>query len=131
MTDERFNELLEGPLYHPLPMFIMTRRSLALMAVTHFCEREGADALEAFCESSDPEARDKEGRLTGDRFNRLLNGPLHGDGLFESIQKTTSALRYVVDTCGKKGDLALEANCEDRERQDRSADGDPEENDAS
>jgi hypothetical protein len=123
MTDERFSELLEGPLYHPLPMFIVTRLSLALMSVTFFCGKEGADALEAWCDAPDLAARDAKGRLTTERFNFLLNGPLHGDGLRETIAKNAEALRYVVNTCGKKGDLALESCCEDREAQDRAADG--------
>jgi hypothetical protein len=33
MTTERFNELLAGPLHHPLPMFTITRLAIALRAV--------------------------------------------------------------------------------------------------
>jgi hypothetical protein len=34
MTDERFNDLLNGPLRHPLPMFTMSRLEIALRAAT-------------------------------------------------------------------------------------------------
>lgn len=123
MTTERFARLLKGALHHPLPMFIITRVSLALMAVVTICGKEGADALEAFCESPKPEAREADGRLSDERFNELLNGPLSAEDVPSTISQKVAALKYVVDTCGKKGDLALESWCEQREAQDRMHDG--------
>lgn len=49
MTDERFNELLNGPLNHPMPMFSLTRLALALRAVVDATGKPGEDALEAHC----------------------------------------------------------------------------------
>ena len=120
MTDERFLELLEGPLNHPLLPFCLTRISLALVMVANSCGREGADALEAYCETSRPECRDADGRMSNDRINELLNGPLRGSDLLATLEKTSKALRYVVDTCGKRGDLALESYCEERDARDRA-----------
>ena len=39
MTNERFNELLNGTLSHPLPAFAITRLVLALKNVEHFEHR--------------------------------------------------------------------------------------------
>jgi hypothetical protein len=49
MTDERFNELLSGPLSHPLPMFSITRLVIALRAVIDATGEAGDKALEAHC----------------------------------------------------------------------------------
>lgn len=49
MTMERFNQLLNGPLHHPLPMFTITRLALALAAVVKATGSLGEDALEAHC----------------------------------------------------------------------------------
>jgi hypothetical protein len=49
MTTMRFNQLLAGPLRHPLPMFTMTRLSLALKAVVDECGEAGEKALERHC----------------------------------------------------------------------------------
>lgn len=49
MTDERFNELLNGPLNHPMMPFTTTRLLLALHAVVDACGQAGEDALEKFC----------------------------------------------------------------------------------
>jgi len=59
MTSERFNELLNGPLSHPLPMFTITRLALALSAVVEATGEAGEKALEAHC--ADREARDRIG----------------------------------------------------------------------
>jgi hypothetical protein len=56
VTDKRFNELLRGPLNHPLPMFCITRLALALRAVVEATGEAGAKALEQHC--ADREARD-------------------------------------------------------------------------
>lgn len=58
MTNERFNELLNGPLSHPLPMFTITRLALALRCVPEATGKEGEAALEAHCR--DRETRDDE-----------------------------------------------------------------------
>ena len=49
MTDERFNELLNGPLSHPMTVFHITRLAMALRAVVDATGAEGADALEQHC----------------------------------------------------------------------------------
>lgn len=49
MTNERFNELLNGPLGHPMPMFRITRLALALRAVLDATGEAGEQALEAHC----------------------------------------------------------------------------------
>lgn len=49
MTDERFNELVNGPLSHPLPMFSLTRLVIALRAVVEATGEAGVQALEAHC----------------------------------------------------------------------------------
>ncbi len=49
MDKKRFNELLHGPLSHPMPMFTITRLALALMAVVEATGEAGERALEAHC----------------------------------------------------------------------------------
>jgi hypothetical protein len=51
MTNKRFNELLNGPLKHPFPMFTTTRVTLALRAVVEATGKAGEDALEEHCRS--------------------------------------------------------------------------------
>lgn len=49
MTDDRFNELLAGPLAHPLVPFRISRLALALRAVVEATGEAGEKALEAYC----------------------------------------------------------------------------------
>ena len=49
ITSERFNALLNGPLYHPMPMFIITRLAMALRKVVDATGEAGVNALEAYC----------------------------------------------------------------------------------
>jgi hypothetical protein len=49
MTNERFNELLQGPLHHPMVPLAITRLALALRAVVDATGEAGAKALEAHC----------------------------------------------------------------------------------
>jgi hypothetical protein len=56
VTIERYNELLRGPLWHPLPGFTITRLALALKAVVDACGDKGDQALEVYC--ADLQARD-------------------------------------------------------------------------
>ena len=49
MTSDRFNELLNGPLSHPLPMFTVTRLAMALRAVVEATGEAGDKALEEHC----------------------------------------------------------------------------------
>jgi len=49
MTDERFNQLLQGPLHHPLPMFTLSRLALALRDVVEQTGEVGEKALEEHC----------------------------------------------------------------------------------
>lgn len=53
MTEERFNELLQGPLHHPLGMFIITRLAMALRHVVDATGEAGDEALEDFCRGLD------------------------------------------------------------------------------
>ncbi len=53
MTDKRFNELINGPLGHPIIMFRISRLVLALRNVVEVCGDAGANALEAHCAARD------------------------------------------------------------------------------
>jgi hypothetical protein len=49
MTSKRFNQMLNGPLRHPIPMFSMMRLAMALRAVVDATGQAGEDALEKHC----------------------------------------------------------------------------------
>ena len=49
MDNDRFNELLNGPLRHPMPMFAITRLAMALRAVVDATGAAGEQALEDYC----------------------------------------------------------------------------------
>jgi hypothetical protein len=49
VKDERFNELLNGPLAHPMPMFAISRLALALRDVVGATGEAGEKALECHC----------------------------------------------------------------------------------
>lgn len=49
MTNQRFNELLNGPLYHPMVPLQITRLVLALRSVVAACGESGDLALEEHC----------------------------------------------------------------------------------
>lgn len=49
MSMEEFNQLLEGPLSHPMIPFQITRLTLALAAVVQATGKQGADALRSYC----------------------------------------------------------------------------------
>jgi hypothetical protein len=49
MTDERFNDLINGPLDHPMITFKLTRLILALRTVVEMTGASGDKALEAVC----------------------------------------------------------------------------------
>jgi len=49
VTNQGFNELLNGPLAHPLPQFSITRLALALRDVVESTGEAGEKALEAHC----------------------------------------------------------------------------------
>jgi hypothetical protein len=67
MTDERFNELLQGPLSHPLVPFAITRLALALRAVVMATGEAGDRALEAHCAArQDQDERNDEGDFGDD-----------------------------------------------------------------
>lgn len=67
MTTKRFNELLAGPLSHPLPMFTVTRLMIALRVVVEATGEAGDKALEDHCrrrqEKDDGSDREQEWRL--------------------------------------------------------------------
>ena len=56
MTSERFNELLRGPLAHPIAPLTINRLVMALWSVVNATGDAGAAALEAYCRERD--ARD-------------------------------------------------------------------------
>lgn len=66
MTDERFNELINGPLHHSLMPFVISRLVLALREVVEECGPAGEAALEAHCAArkkrDDERVRDEMGR---------------------------------------------------------------------
>lgn len=49
ITDEEFNEMLKGPLHHPMPVFIITRLMLALRDVVESTGDAGANSLRRHC----------------------------------------------------------------------------------
>lgn len=51
MTNERFNELINGPLSHPLIPFQISRLTLALAEVVNATGEAGERALEAHCKA--------------------------------------------------------------------------------
>lgn len=53
MTPDEFNQLVNGPLSHPLPMFSITRLALALWAVVEATGPAGAEALRSYCKDRD------------------------------------------------------------------------------
>lgn len=50
MSDEEFNKLLNGPLHHPLGMFVITRLTMALRHVVEATGEAGEKALLEWCE---------------------------------------------------------------------------------
>jgi hypothetical protein len=66
------------------------------------------------CAPLDHRHGDTDLTMTIERFNELLlEGPLCG------TQRLAEALKYVVNGCGKQGELILEAWCSIREEKDR------------
>jgi hypothetical protein len=66
MTVERFNELLDGPLSHPLPTSMMNRLALALLEVVRATGEYGARVLERFCrELQEEDEQDRDEREGG------------------------------------------------------------------
>lgn len=59
MTDERFNELINGPLNHPMVPFVITRLTLALRDVVEQCGPAGDAALERHCAGRQEQDRKK------------------------------------------------------------------------
>lgn len=66
MTNERFNELLAGPLAHPMPMFVITRLSLALFAVVQATGDVGEKALEEHCAARERQDQENSGEREED-----------------------------------------------------------------
>ena len=55
---KRFNELLNGPLYHPMMPFVITRLQHALLAVA-LSSDDAWQALERHCAERDRQDRDQ------------------------------------------------------------------------
>lgn len=49
MTDEEFNNLINGPLRHPYPMFTIMRLQMALRHVIDATGEAGSEALRQNC----------------------------------------------------------------------------------
>jgi len=62
MSNEEFNRLLAGALHHPLPMFTLTRLSMALRYVVDQTGEAGEAALREWCADRD----ELDGLLTDD-----------------------------------------------------------------
>lgn len=77
--------------------------------------REVADVLEAAAK----EQTDDSVKMTDDRFNELLNGPLAHPMFMFRLTRLQMALREVVDSCGAAGIEALERHCRQREESDQ------------
>jgi hypothetical protein len=60
MSDEEFNELLNGPLAHPVIMFRISRLSKALRAVVEATGDAGAQALRAHCDAREEKDANQE-----------------------------------------------------------------------
>lgn len=91
MTDERFNQLINGPLPHFWNTFSAWLREVKIFGET---------------------------KMTDERFNELINGPLLHPVVTFVITRLTLALRAVVEECGPAGDAALERHCAARAEQD-------------
>lgn len=59
MTEDRFNELLNGPLAHPLPMFTIMRLGMCLLSVVQATGEAGEKALEDWCAAKEESDRRK------------------------------------------------------------------------
>ncbi len=62
---ERFNELLNGPLAHPMPMFSMMRVTMALKAVVDATGAAGERALEEHCRARQVQDEGEAGEIDG------------------------------------------------------------------
>jgi hypothetical protein len=51
MSDHEFNQLLSGPLSHPLPMMMLNRLATALRVVVEKTGDAGAKALREHCDT--------------------------------------------------------------------------------
>jgi hypothetical protein len=59
--------------------------------------------------------------ITDERFNQLVNGPLHHPMPMFSLMRMMMALRFVVDTTGEAGERALEEHCAERQAADEES----------
>jgi hypothetical protein len=63
--------------------------------------------------------------MTQERFNFLVfEGALSHEDLAFRMTRLLSALKYVVDGCGKQGSDLLEAWCQARDEKDKELHGD-------
>ena len=53
MSDKEFNALLNGPLHHPMPNFLIIRLAMALRAVVEATGEAGEKALREHCAARD------------------------------------------------------------------------------
>jgi len=76
MTNERFNELLRGPLHHPMPQFVMTRLVLALRDVVEATGEAGEKALEAHCAAREKQDQENSGEREEEEDWNEADSPL-------------------------------------------------------
>jgi len=57
--------------------------------------------------------------MTSERFNQLLNGPLHHPMYPFQLSRLARALAFVVEQTGEAGEVALELFCVDQDKLDR------------
>jgi hypothetical protein len=74
MTMERFNELLNGPLGHPMPLFHCMRLAHALVYVVMKTGQAGDQALEEHCASREQLDRFKAGEDPDDLVGEAEGG---------------------------------------------------------
>ena len=96
LSDDKWNELLNGPLYHPLIMFITSRRLMALRFVVAATGEAGEKALREHCHI-----------------------PPDGKVQF-SLKALSGVLRCVVEATGEEGENALLEHCRCRQQRDEA-----------
>jgi hypothetical protein len=81
MTDERFNELVNGPLSHPVGPLFMLRLANALRMVVERCGGAGDAALEAHCKEVEAMDHIKSGEaFTNEEAERAMRESVRRGG---------------------------------------------------
>lgn len=102
MTTERFNELLKGPLYHPMAMFTISRLAIALKDVVEQTGEAGDKALEEHCRG-----RQEQDERYADRDSQFASAPA-GEDLTSAAESKSAIERGKI--CGRKSDSPKEGD---------------------